>query len=72
VSQLAVPAFPSASVVFGGPLTPSAPNGVLTTFVQGTYNNSADTQVVTFQLVAVANDTGSGNCTVHGTVVPAT
>jgi hypothetical protein len=71
-SQLAVPVAPSASVVFGGTLTPSGSNGVLTAFVQGTYNNPADTQVVTFQLVAVADDTGSGTCTVHGTAVPAT
>jgi hypothetical protein len=72
VSLLAVPAAPSSSVLFGGTLTPASSNGVLTTFVQGTYNNNADTQVVTFQLVAVANDTGAGNCTLHGTAVPAT
>jgi hypothetical protein len=70
VSLLGVPAAPGA-VLFGGALTPSAPNGILSTFVQGTYNNSADTQVVTFQLVAVANDI-DGNCVVHGTAVPAT
>ena len=71
VSLLAVPTAPSSSVVFGGTLTPASSNGVLTAFVQGTYNNNADTQVVTFQLVAVANDTGAGNCTLHGTAVPA-
>jgi hypothetical protein len=70
-SLLGVPAAP-ASVGFGGTLTPSALNGILTAFVQGTYNNNADTQVVTFQLVAVANDTGAGNCTLHGTAVRAT
>jgi hypothetical protein len=70
VSLLAVPTAPSSSVLFGGTLTPASSNGVLTTFVQGTYNNNADTQVVTFQLVAVANDVG-GNCTLHGTAVPA-
>jgi hypothetical protein len=72
VSLLAVPTAPSSSVLFGGTLTPASSNAVLTTFVQGTYNNNADTQVVTFQLVAVANDTGAGNCTLHGTAVPAT
>jgi hypothetical protein len=71
-SQLAVPVAPTAPVVFGGTLTPSSSNGILTAFVEGTYNNPADTQVVTFQLVAVADDTGSGTCTVHGTAVPAT
>jgi hypothetical protein len=70
VSLLAVPTAPSSSVVFGGTLTPASSNAVLTTFVQGTYNNNADTQVVTFQLVAVANDL-AGNCTIHGTAVPA-
>jgi hypothetical protein len=70
VSLLAVPTAPSSSVLFGGTLTPASSNGVLTTFVQGTYNNNADTQVVTFQLVAIANDVG-GNCTLHGTAVPA-
>ena len=71
-SQLAVPVAPSAGVVFGGTLSPMFSNGILTAFVQGTYNNPADTQVVTFQLVAVADDTGSGTCTIHGTAVPAT
>jgi hypothetical protein len=70
-SQLAVPVAPAASVVFSGTLTPLASNGVLTAFVQGTYNNPADTQVATLQLVAVANDL-AGNCTIHGTAVPAT
>jgi hypothetical protein len=72
VSLLAIPAAPSSSVVFGGTLTPASSSGVLTAFVQGTYNNNADSQVVTFQLVAVANDTGAGNCTLHGTAVRAT
>lgn len=72
VSLLAIPTAPSSSVGFGGTLTPASLNGVLTAFVQGTYNNNADTQVVTFQLVAVANDTGAGSCTLHGTAVPAT
>jgi hypothetical protein len=70
VSTQAVPPDPSHGI-FGGTATAVGVNGVLTEFVQGTYNNNADTQVVTFQLVAVANK-ANGTCTVHGTAVPST
>jgi hypothetical protein len=69
VSTQAVPPDPSHGI-FGGTATAVGVNGVLTEFVQGTYHNNADTQVVTFQLVAVANK-ANGTCTIHGTAVPA-
>jgi hypothetical protein len=68
--ELDVPPPPSSVGVLD-PTAPTLPNDILAVYLQGTYANVADTQVVTFQLVAIADDS-TGSCHVHGTAVPAT
>jgi hypothetical protein len=67
--ELGIPQTPASLSIFPSQ-APVNPNGILTAFMQGTYINDANTQAVTFQIVATADDSLT-SCDVHGTAVPA-